>query len=186
VPPALRERVRRAVGIGASHAQPSWRALAASMALAAILSSGGTWYAFSPPAGDSLTEAVVASHLRALMAPQPTDISSSDQHTVKPWFAGRIPQAPRVVDLAREGFPLVGGRIDVVGRTAVPSLVYSRRQHLISLTAIPGSRAPAPPQTAQGFTLIGWVADGVSYWAVSDLNRGELETFARLFREAPL
>jgi len=188
VPPALSARIRRVVGIGEGRAQPSWRALAASVALAAVLSSGGTWYAARPPAGDMVTEAVVASHVRALMAPQPADISSSDQHTVKPWFAGRIPQAPRVVDLASEGFPLVGGRIDVVGRTPVPSLVYKRRQHLISLTAIPGASASAAPrsQTAQGFTLIGWAAGGVSYWAVSDLNRDELETFARAFREAPL
>jgi len=186
-PPALRARIERAIGIGAGRAQPSWRALAASVALAAVLSSGATWYAARLPAGDGVTEAVVAGHVRALMAPQPTDIASSDQHTVKPWFAGRIPQAPRVVDLASEGFPLVGGRIDVVGRTPVPSLVYSRRAHLISLTAVPSAIAPAPrSQTAQGFTVIGWSAQGVSYWAVSDLNRDELDTFVRLFRAAPL
>ena len=67
------------------------------------------------------------------MAPQPTDVSSSDRHTVKPWFNSRIPQSPQVVDLADKGFPLVGGRIDVIGTRPVPTLVYRHRQHLISL-----------------------------------------------------
>jgi anti-sigma factor RsiW len=163
-------------------------AMAASVALAIIASSSGTWYLLRPPAADSVTEALVDDHVRALMAPRPTDVSSSDQHTVKPWFAGRITQAPRVVDLAKDGFPLVGGRVDVIGRAAVPTLVYSRRQHLISLTAIPGAAGtqPAPTvRTKQGYNLISWTADGVSYWAVSDLNPSELETFARLFRETP-
>jgi anti-sigma factor RsiW len=122
------------------------------------------------------------------MAPQSTDVVSSDRHTVKPWFNGRIPQAPRVIDLSADGFPLVGGRIDVIGRTPVPTLVYSRRQHVISLTAIPGGAPATDPRAAQGtvgFNLIRWSDDGVSYWAVSDLNPAELGTFARLFRDAP-
>jgi anti-sigma factor RsiW len=120
------------------------------------------------------------------MAPQPADVASSDRQTVKPWFSGRIPLAPRVVDLAQDGFPLIGGRVDVVNRTPVPSLVYGRRQHLISLTAVPnvsiGSRTS---QTVQGYNMIAWTAEGMTYWAVSDLNLEELQMFARLFRAAP-
>ena len=71
------------------------------------------------------------------MAPRPIDVASSDRHTVKPWFAGRIPQAPRVVDLAKEDFPLVGGRLDVVAEAPVPTLVYGHSKHLISVTAVP-------------------------------------------------
>jgi anti-sigma factor RsiW len=119
------------------------------------------------------------------MAPQPADVASSDRHTVKPWFSGRIPFAPRVVDLAQDGFPLVGGRLDVVNRAPVPSLVYSRRQHLISLTAVPNAVGNTTPQTVQGYNLISWTAENVTYWAVSDLNLEELQMFARLFRAAP-
>jgi anti-sigma factor RsiW len=124
--------------------------------------------------------------LRSLMAPQPADVASSDRHTVKPWFSGRIPLAPRVIDLAQDGFPLVGGRVDVVNRTPVPSLVYSRRQHIISLLAVPNALAGSTtPQTVQGYNMISWTAEGTTYWAVSDLNLEELQMFARLFRAAP-
>jgi anti-sigma factor RsiW len=187
-PPSLRERVRRAVGITRQRSQPTWMALAASVAIAIFASSTGTWYATTqiPSAGASVSDAVISAHLRALMAPQPADVASSDRHTVKPWFNGRIPLAPRVVDLVQDGFPLVGGRIDVVNRTPVPTLVYSRRQHLISLTAVPNASVGATtPETVQGYNMISWTAEGTTYWAVSDLNLDELQMFARLFRAAP-
>ena len=185
-PAALREKVRRAVGLTRQRAQPTWMAMAASLALAIFASSTGTWYAMQPPVGGSVPDAVIAGHLRALMAPQPADVASSDRHTVKPWFSGRIPLAPRVVDLVQDGFPLVGGRVDVVNRTPVPSLVYSRRQHLISLTAVPNaSTGIKTSQTVQGYNMIAWTAEGMTYWVVSDLNLEELEMFARLFRAAP-
>jgi anti-sigma factor RsiW len=185
-PAALREKVRRAVGLTRQRAQPTWMAMAASLALAIFASSTGTWYAMQPPVGGSVPDAVIAGHLRALMAPQPADVASSDRHTVKPWFSGRIPLAPRVVDLVQDGFPLVGGRVDVVNRTPVPSLVYSRRQHLISLTAVPNaSVGNRTSQTVQGYNMIAWTTDDMTYWAVSDLNLEELEMFARLFRAAP-
>jgi anti-sigma factor RsiW len=186
-PPALRERVRRTVGITRQRTQPTWMALAASVAIAIFASSTGTWYAtMQSPVGASVPDAVISGHLRSLMAPQPADVASSDRHTVKPWFSGRIPLAPRVVDLAQEGFPLVGGRVDVVNRTPVPSLVYSRRQHIISLTALPNASAGSTtPQTVQGYNMIAWTVEGTTYWAVSDLNLEELQMFARLFRAAP-
>jgi len=186
-PAALRMRIERTLGLGRAQSRPSLRALAASVVLAAALSSSATWLALQPTPGDAAAEAVVGGHLRALAAPQPIDVSSSDRHTVKPWFNGRVPQAPRVVDLTYEGFPLVGGRIDVIGRTPVPTLVYRHRQHLISLTAVPAAGAAAPPEqrTVQGYNLLGWTADGVTYWAISDLGAGDLHKFADLFRAAP-
>ena len=119
------------------------------------------------------------------MAPQPADVASTDRHTVKPWFNGRIPESPRVVDLAKNDFPLIGGRIDVVERNPVPTLVYRHRKHLISLTAIPAPRKPdtAPASGAiEGYNITEWTEDGVTYWAVSDVAAPELRHFTELFR----
>jgi anti-sigma factor RsiW len=189
-PPGLEARVRRATGVTVSRARPSrptWLALAASVMLAIFASSGGTWYALQPPAGDATAQAVIAGHLRALMAPQPIDVVSSDRHTVKPWFNGRIPQAPRVVNLGSD-FPLVGGRIDVVGANPVPTLVYGHGKHLISLTAMPAAGrtnfAPMPSQRG-GYNIFRWTENEVTYWAVSDASALELDKFAELFRTTP-
>src|SRR5690349_6380408 len=114
-PPGLEAKIRKSIGSTQSQNSPSWRAMAASIAVAAVVSSSATWMLARPSPADTVTEAVVAAHLRGLMAAQPTDVASSDRHTVKPWFDGKIPQAPRVVDLSQEGFRLVGGRVDVVG-----------------------------------------------------------------------
>jgi anti-sigma factor RsiW len=170
---------------------PTWRALAASMLVALFLGSGSTWLASNwlvphtvPVPSSTTADLVLASHLRALMAPQPIDVASSDQHTVKPWFNGKIPESPRVVDLSAEGFPLVGGRIDVIGRVPVPTLVYRTRQHLISLTALPANlaSASAAKSAIAGYNTVTWTDNGLAYWAVSDLNAPELEAFAKAFR----
>jgi anti-sigma factor RsiW len=188
MPAGLEARVRSAVGAArASGSGPSWRAMAASVAVAAVVSSAATWFALRPATDDQL-EAVLGSHLRALMAPQAFDIASADGHVVKPWFNGRIPQAPRVVDLTDAGFRLVGGRVDVVGRAGVPTLVYQVRAHLISLTAVPdaGGLSSSPATTtARGYNMIRWTADNVSYTAVSDLNVADLTKFVQAFREQP-
>jgi len=122
------------------------------------------------------------------MASRPTDVASSERHTVKPWFNGRIPQAPRVVDLAQDGFPLVGARVDVIGNTPVPTLVYGRRLHVISLSAVPepgqGDESKVS-RSINGYNVVSWRQGGIGYWAVSDLVVGELDTFARLFMSSP-
>jgi len=186
MPPAgLRSRVEQAVGLRRRAMRPTWSALAASVALAVMLSSAATWSVLAPGRAGLVEDEVVGSHIRALMGAQPFDIASSDRHTVKPWFNGRIAQAPRVVDLAAEGFPLVGGRIDVIAKTPVPSLVYRYQKHLISVTATQGLGAPPRERVADGYHVIGWTDGGVSYWAVSDVGVGELEKFVQLFRTAP-
>ena len=188
LPAGLEARVRTAIGTTTAHSAPSWRATAASIMLAAVVSSGATWLLTHAPASDSVTEAAMAGHLRALMAPQPVDVASSEGHVVKPWFNGRIPQAPRLVDLSNTGFRLVGGRVDVVGRAGVPTLVYQIRQHLISVTAIPDSaRGTTEPATtsARGYNIIRWSAGDTSYVAVSDVNAGDLAKFVEAFREPP-
>jgi anti-sigma factor RsiW len=188
-PPALRPRIERAVGMRRPAVRPSWSALAASVMLAVVVSAGATWSVLAPGSAALAADEVVGNHIRSLMAAQPYDVASSDRHTVKPWFNGRIAQSPRVVDLASDGFPLVGGRIDVIARTPVSSLVYRYQKHLISVTQAQGGAqglaAPPPERTAEGYHVIGWSDRGVSYWAVSDVGMGELQNFVKLFRAAP-
>jgi anti-sigma factor RsiW len=185
-PPGLRTRIEASVG-GQRRARerPSWRALAASIALTAVVASSSTWLLIGPPPESTTAESLVSDHIRALMAPQPIDVASSDRHTVKPWFNGRIPESPRVVDLAKQDYPLVGGRLDVVGRDPCPTLVYRHEKHLISLTEMPaGSRLDLARtlRTINGYNVVHWTDNGVSYWAISDLAASKLEDFARLFR----
>jgi anti-sigma factor RsiW len=183
--PELRRRVAALVRsrplVGGRRAAPGWGAMAASMAIAFAVGSAATYLAVRPGHGES--ELLVASHVRALMASQPVDVASSDRHAVKPWFNGKLPQSPRVVDLAAQGFPLVGGRIDVIGLTPAPTLVYRARQHVISLTALPASlRASGPIRPVDGYNVVEWTDGPLAYWAVSDLAAAELENFAKAFR----
>ncbi|HMA71499.1 MAG TPA: anti-sigma factor [Xanthobacteraceae bacterium] len=187
-PFGLRARVEAAIGMRRPRTQPSWRALAASIAVTAILASGATSMLVAPLEVNAVREGIVDAHIRSLMARQPIDVASSDRHTVKPWFNGRIPRAPRVVDLNKEDFPLVGGRIDVIGASPVPTLVYGHGKHLISLTAVPAAgsadSAPASSETG-GYNILRWIEDGIAYWAISDASATELDKFADLFRTTP-
>jgi anti-sigma factor RsiW len=188
-PPGLHARIEASVGgMRRARVQPSWRALAASIALTAVVASSSTWFIAGSEPANTVADTLVSDHIRALMAPEPTDVVSSDRHTVKPWFNGRIPESPRVVDLAKEGFPLVGGRLDVIGQTPVPTLVYRREKHLISLTEIPAQsrfELTRAPHSITGYNVVHWTEKGVSYWAISDVAAATLEDFARLFRTNP-
>ena len=187
-PAGLRARIGALVGAPRPIAQNSWRALAASIAITAVVASGATSLILSPEPTETARDAVIAAHIRSLMAPQPIDVASSDRHTVKPWFNGKISDAPRVVDLAEASFPLVGGRLDVVVHTAVPTLVYRHAKHLISLTAVPApGRSDTGPvsRSTGGYNIVNWSSDGATYWAVSDIQATDLSTFARLFRTFP-
>ncbi|MBV9970877.1 MAG: anti-sigma factor [Xanthobacteraceae bacterium] len=181
--PQLRRRVSALAR--PPRAAPGWRALAASVAAAFVAGSALT-YAVRDLGGNAAEPApaqlLVASHLRSLMASQPFDVASSDRHTVKPWFNGKIPESPRVVDLSSQGFQLAGGRIDVIDLTPVPTLVYKRRLHVISLTALPAKLGAAPPRAIDGYNIVDWTEGNLTYWAVSDLAAPELEEFARAFR----
>ena len=180
--PQLRRRVAALARPPA--ASPGWRALAASVAVAFVAGSALTYavrdFGANTPA--SPAQVLVASHLRSLMASQPFDVASSDRHTVKPWFNGKIPESPRVVDLSPQGFELVGGRIDVIDLVPVPTLVYKRRLHVISLTALPAKLGASPPRTIDGYNIVDWTDGNLTYWAVSDLAAPELEDFVRAFR----
>ena len=111
------------------------------------------------------------------------DVESTDQHTVKPWFDGKLDFAPPVVDLATQGFPLVGGRLDYIGRRDVAALVYQRQKHFINVFLWPEEDNGAKPpevQTIQGYNVVSWSHNGMNYYAVSDLNTTELHQFADL------
>ena len=192
-PDALRDRVRASVRSAARTRAPrrfSMSGWARPLALAAslVLVAFGSWrLALRSAAGDELTDAVLSSHIRSLMPGHLTDVLSSDQHTVKPWFNGRLDFSPPVYDFAGRGYPLIGGRLDYVNGRAVAALVYGRRQHLINVFVWPASRGPGPvPSTGtrQGYHLLHWTAGDYTYWAVSDLGIPELADFAGLLRQA--
>ena len=188
-PDALRAAVRaRVAGAPQPVAAPTrparfWRrpgapfaagfALAACLALAMVL-----------PGGTDLTDSVVASHIRALQPGHLMDVVSTDQHTVKPWFDGRVDFAPPVPDFKAQGFPLAGGRMDYLAGRVVAALVYRHDQHIIDVYVWPDAAAhDAPPraESHDGYNTLRWHRGGMEFWAVSDVGATDLAAFARLW-----
>jgi anti-sigma factor RsiW len=184
LPPGLERRVRSAVRQESGEvARPfRWRWLipAISLAFLAIIVTG---LLFSRTSTDDLVAGeVVASHVRSLMASHLTDVASTDQHTVKPWFDGKLDFSPPVKDLAQQGFELIGGRLDYIANRPVAALVYQRRKHFVNVFIWPASNTSdtkATAQVRQGYNLIHWSSAGMTYWIVSDLNLAELQQFAQ-------
>jgi anti-sigma factor RsiW len=130
---------------------------------------------------------VVSAHLRSLQAQHLTDVLSTDQHTVKPWFNGRLDVAPPVADLTAQGFTLLGGRLDYIDAKPVAAIVYRRRVHVINLFCAPAPGAAnrnATMQSLQGFNVRSWTENGLNLWAVSDINADELAEFGEKFEAA--
>lgn len=160
--------------------------LLAAAALVAIVV--GTWQLAARRAeGATIVDQLLATHVRSLMASHLTDVATSDQHTVKPWFNGKLDYSPPVNDFAGKGYPLVGGRLDYVAGHAVAALVYMRRRHVINVLLWPADRGTAGPDglvTRQGYHLQHWWTAHYSYWVVSDLGIAELREFSALLQAA--
>jgi len=168
-----------------------WRQMAASIALTAFLASGATQWLMVDNAPESFAVAVANGHRRSLLAATPVDIVSSDRHTVKPWLDGRIGVSPAAPDMAKDGYALLGGRVEVIGDRPMPALVYRHHEHLITLVAAPRQNEAksvpvADDLSAGGFLLVHWTDDAFSYWAISDAERPALDDFVTRFRAAVL
>ena len=164
---------------------PRWRlmGLAASYAAVALLAGGLGYFAFDHQRGvDAVTHDVVAAHLRALMQDTPFQVASSDQHTVKPWFAGKAEFSPQVRDFAAQGYALVGGRLDYVAGQRVAALVYRHDKHVVDLFMWPASTTDSAPQfsMSEGFHITSWVSGGLEARAISDMGSDEIKAFAGL------
>jgi len=192
-PAGLEDRIRASIK---PDTQPAWIDLArhsmvfnrvAALLIGVILTAGILHFLVPVQnTGDALVQEVVASHIRSLMVDHLADVISTDQHTVKPWFDGKLDFAPIVINLADQGFPLIGGRIDYLDDRPVTALVYQREKHIINLFIWPSNESTenaANPETLQGYHVIHWTSANTTYWAVSDLEIGELQTFVKLIQE---
>ena len=191
-PAALRTRIRADLKAAASAAgverTPAWRWLAVA---ASILIIGTvSWFVlsnFRPGAPGTVAAAeLIDAHIRSLQASHLTDVTSTDQHTVKPWFDGKLDFAPPVKDFTDEGFPLVGGRLDVLGGKSIAALVYGRRKHFVNVFVWPtheADLAAQAPGSRQGYQWIYWRHQGMEFCAVSDVSASDLLELAQLFAQ---
>jgi anti-sigma factor RsiW len=187
-PASLRARIEAALP---QTRQPSRRGVlrgfAMGSAVSALAATGLVAIVLRQDDQQRILSEVVSAHLRSLQAGHLTDVLSTDQHTVKPWFNGKLDVAPPVIDLTAQGFTLVGGRLDYIDARAIGAVVYRRRQHVINLfvaqTASPEHRPPRT-ETMQGFNCRRWSNRGLNFWAVSDLGADELAEFVDKFEAA--
>jgi anti-sigma factor RsiW len=192
-PAELRMRIRSSLE-ETTHQSPwsgllKWRWMPTMAAAVIVVVALFSSLAILRPSGKSeelLANEMVSAHVRSLMLDHATDVISTDQHTVKPWFEGKLDFSPPVVDLAQQGYTLIGGRLDYLGGRPVAALVYQRRQHLINVFIYPAQdqNTDGGVSTRQGFNVIHWTKSGMTFWAVSDLNTAELQDFTHLLQSS--
>ncbi len=191
-PRALRQKIQaqlggsRQVSVTPVRKPVAWRWLAIAAALLLALLVGWRLPSLLPGSGESaLASAIVDAHLRSLQPGHLEDVQSTDQHTVKPWFDGKLDFAPPVRDFVSEGFPLEGGRLDVVRGRSVAVLVYARRRHLINVFVWPTTEPDSEPASGAqlGYHWIAWRKGGMEMWAVSDVSRDDLREVQRLLAQ---
>jgi anti-sigma factor RsiW len=176
------DRLRARVASQTSRSLMTRRLVTWAAAAAVIVAIAGGIARIRTPAPDenTIVAEVVDGHVRSLMANHLFDVQSTDQHTVKPWFLGKLDFSPPVVDLSTSGFPLIGGRLDYLAGRPVAALVYQRHQHTINVFVSPDGRdsfRAIDARSLRGFHVRHWTRDGMSYWAISDLNESELNDF---------
>ncbi len=163
-----------------------WSRLAGSAAAAGLIILFIVFLVKRPSDEELWVQAVVSAEVRALMPNHLTDVASADQHTVKPWFNGKLDYTPPVVDLANKGFPLVGGRLDFLREHRMACVVYRRGNHFLNLFVWPTSESNKPEKsvTRQGYHIVHWVQGGMDCWTVSDVKLADVQEFAGPFRAA--
>ena len=190
-PADLQKRIQRSVRQAAKAEAPtpwlswSWLRVAAPMAATALVVLMLVPFFAGPASDELLTQDVVASHIRSLMVNHLADVPSTDEHTVKPWFNGKLDFSPPVDDLAKQGFPLIGGRLDYLNNRPVAALVYQRDKHVINLFVWPDANAktaaPAQVSSKQGYNVWHWAHAGMTFWAISDLGAADVKVFSETY-----
>jgi anti-sigma factor RsiW len=197
-PASLRQRIEAALPKATPKPAPSnvtplasrrsvLRGFAMGSALSALAATGLVAVVLRNDDQQLIESEIVSAHLRSLQPGHLIDVVSTDQHTVKPWFNGKLDVSPPVIDLTAQGFTLIGGRLDYVDARAIGAVVYKRRAHVINLFVAQTSstaRRPARIETVQGFNIRRWSDRGLNYWAVSDIGADELAEFGEKFEAA--
>ena len=168
--------------------EQQWMGMGVAFASGVMLSVVVMLFNAAPGQQDRLAAQVIDGHVRSMMVAHLSDVVSTDQHTVKPWFNGKLDYSPPVKDLAAQGFALVGGRLDYLDARSVAALVYQHKLHTINVFVWPArdkSLTAYDAMSRQGFNVISWQQEGMQFWAVSDLNVSDLKRFAELLRQQP-
>jgi len=190
VPAGLKRRVRKQLRDDTAEDDRlgvvlPWMGFSGGVAALVSLITWGMLSFVAPPADSTVLDEIVSAHVRSLIVDHVTDIASSDQHTVKPWFKGKVDFAVPVTDLAGHGFPLLGGRMDYLRHRPVAAVVYRRRAHVVNVFVWPsddGGYRAIEAESRRGYGVLHWIDAGLQYWMISDLNEKELGQLAGLLR----